>query len=285
MSSVIKCFNSKFFGGHINIEMYNSAQDVVSDLEVRAKTDRRFDDPYDDREFVGANKNEAYVMLREGYQPIVEKLKEKVRFTAYGIQKRFKTFNDVQGFAPIIPNSIMGLPKSMVNSSIKPIKTKVIDVFYDMTVSCYIESDDLIEAGLKILGIIMELETQEYRFNLYCVQTYYDSNNGCDMLCVKVKSANQPMDLKRMSFPIAHTAFFRGIGFDWYSKFPKGTYRFGYGRAISYEKTLDEITKEFRLLYGNNAFYFSAKTIIEKDNDAEEYLKGVLTHGQVDTLP
>lgn len=279
MSSVIKCFDSKFFGGHINIEMYNSAQDVVKDLETRRVTSHRFHSVKWGDDFVGLYRDDAYKMLREGYQPVVEELKEKARFTASGTKKRFKIFNDVQGFAPIVPNAIMGLPKSMRNSSIKPIKTKVIDIFYDMTVACSIESDDLIKAGQKMLGIIMELEAQGYRFNLYCVQTYYDNVTGCDMLCVKVKSANQPMDLKRMSFPIAHTAFFRGIGFDWYSKFPKGTYRFGYGSSLAYSKPLNDITKEFRKLYGNNVFYFSAKTMIEKEDDAEEYLKGVLTHG------
>lgn len=279
MSSVIKCFDSKFFGGHINIEMYNSAQDVVSDLETRKVTSCRFHSVKWGDDFVGLSRDEAYKMLREGYQPVVEKLKEKARFTASGTQKRFKTFNDVQGFAPIVPNSIMGLPKSMINSYIKPIKTKIIDIYYDITVSWMIESEELIKAGQKMLGIIMELEAQGYRFNLYCVQTYYNDNDGCDMLCVKVKSANQPMDLKRMSFPIAHTAFFRGIGFDWYSKFPKGTYRSGYGSALAYNKNLDNITKEFRKLYGDNVFYFSVKTMIEKDDDAEEYLKGVLTHG------
>lgn len=279
MSSVIKCFDSKFFGGHINIEMYNSAQDVVKDLEIRNVTSNRFHSVKWGDDFVGLSRGDAYKMLREGYQPVVEKLKEKARFTAYGTQKRFKTFNDVQGFAPVVPNAIMGLPKSMINSSIKPIKTKVIDIFYDMTVANYIESDDLIKAGQKMLGIIMELEAQGYRFNIYCIQTYYENGTGCDMLCVKVKSANQPMDLKRMSFQIAHTAFFRGIGFDWYSKFPKGTYRLGYGSSLSYNMNLGDITKEFRKLYGNNIFYFSAKTMIEKEDDAEEYMKGVLTHG------
>lgn len=96
------------------------------------------------------------------------------------------------------------------------------------------------------------------------------------MVCVKVKSASQPMDLKRMSFPIAHTAFFRGIGFDWYSKFPKGTYRPGYGSPICYEKTQEQIQEEYRKLFGNSAIYFSAETILRKKDKAEEYLKEVL---------
>ena len=277
---IIKTYESKFFGGHLNLELYNSAQEMANDLEVRQKTSNEFkDDPYKDRSFVGATRDETYKMLREGYQPVVDAMRSKMKITASGNKKRFKSFNDVVGFQPIIPNAIMGLPKSMVNSSMKPIKTKVLDVYYEMTVAAFTESKDLIKAGQKMLGVIMELEAQGYRFNLYCTQGYYSSSSGCDMVCVKVKSANQPMDLKRMSFPIAHTAFFRGIGFDWYSKFPKGTYRPGYGHAIAYEKTQAQIQEEYRKLFGKSAIYFAAKTIVEKKDDAESYLKEVLTSG------
>lgn len=275
--STIKCYQSKFFGGHLNVEMYNSAQEMANDLEARTITNVSFHDPYiGSRDFVGATKEETYKMLREGYQPVVDTLKSKMKFSASGQTKRFKSFNDVAGYAPIIPNAIMGLPNSMVNSAMKPIKTKVLDVYYEMTCPAYRRAKELIEAGQKMLGVILEMEAQGYRFNLYCTQGYYSPSTGCDMVCVKVKSASQPMDLKRMSFPIAHTAFFRGIGFDWYSKFPKGTYRPGYGRAISAEKSQEDIQEEYRKLFGKSAIYFSAETICNKKDEAEEYLKEVL---------
>ena len=277
--STIKTFQSKFFGGHLNVEIYNTAQEIAEHLETRPKTSSSFkDDPYGSRSFVGASRDETYKMLMEGYQPVVDSLKGRVKANTAG--KRFRSYNDVVGYQPIVPNAIMGLPKSMINSSLTPIKTKVIDVYYEMTCSCGTESSDLIKAGQKMLGVIMELEAQGYRFNLYCTQGYYSSSSGCDMLCLKVKSANQPMDLKRMSFPIAHTAFFRGMGFDWYSKFPKGTYRPGYGHVIAYTKSQESIQEEYRKLFSKNAIYFAAKTIIESGDDADKYIKEVLTNGK-----
>lgn len=273
--SIIKEYKSKFFGGHLNIEMYNSAQEVAHDLEVRSMTDSHFHSPRWGS-FTGASRDEAYRMLREGYQPVVDSLKAKMKFTASGSAKRFKMQNDVAGFQPIIPNAIMGLPNSMINSSLKPIKTKVVDIYYEMTVPYYREAGELIQAGQKMLGVIMELELQGYRFNLYCTQGYYNDTQGCDMLCVKIKSANQPMDLKRMSFPIAHTAFFRGIGFDWYSKFPKGTYRDGYGRHITADKSVEDVQEEYKKLFGKSAIFFSANTIVSKGDQAEQYIKEVL---------
>ena len=277
--STIKTFQSKFFGGHLNVEIYNTAQEVADHLEIRTRTSERFEqDPYSDKRFVGASKDETYKMLREGYQPVVDSLKGKIKTSA--TSKRFKSFNDVVGFQPIIPNAIMGLPKSMINSSMTPIKTKVVDIYYEMTCAAFVDSADLIKAGQKMLGVIMEMEAQGYRFNLYCTQGYYASSSGCDMLCLKVKSANQPMDLKRMSFPIAHTAFFRGLGFDWYSKFPKGTYRPGYGHAIACDKSQESIQEEYRKLFGKSAIYFAASTIIRHGTSADKYIREVLTNGK-----
>lgn len=276
--STIKTIKSPVFG-KLNMEIYKSAQEVADDLEVRQRTSSSFEDTFRDgrKSFIGATKEETFRMLREGYQPTVDALKKGTKVTASG--KRFKSFNDVVGFAPIVPNAIMGLPNSMVNSSMTQIKTKVLDVYYDMTVSCCVDSDDLIKAGQKMLGVILEMEAQGYRFNLYVCQTYGD-RQGCDMLCVKVKSANQPFDLKRMSFPVSHTAFFRGIGFDWYSKFPLGTYRCGYGTPMYHLHSQDEIKTEFKRLFGNGSMYFSAQSIVKQKNSAENYIKGVLTNDQ-----
>lgn len=273
--SIIKSYNSALLK-KVNVEFYGSANEMASDLETRKITDSNFkSNPYDDRSWVGANREETYKMLREGYQPTVDALKGKTKVTA--TSKRFRAFNDVHGFAPIVPNAIMGLPNSMVNSSMTPIKTKVLDIYYDMTVSCCVESKDLIKAGQKMLGVILSMEAQGYRFNLYVCQTYADSSS-CDMVCVKVKSANQPFDLKRMSFPVSHTAFFRGIGFDWYSKCPTAHYRCGYGTPLYHTKKQDDLKAEFKKLFGKGATYFSAYKLIEKKDEAESYIKEALSN-------
>lgn len=273
---MIKSVESKVFG-KLNMEIYYSANAIVDDLAVRQRTSREFkENEYKDVRWVGANREDTYRMLREGYQPTVDKMKSQMRFTASGVGKRTKFMNHVEGFAPIVPNAILGLPNSMVTSYTKPIKTKVIDIYYELTAACSVDSDDLIKAGQKLLGAIMALEAQGYRFNLYVVQDYFDEKS-CDMLCLRVKSANQPFDLKRMSFPATHTAFFRGIGFEWYSKFPLGTYRMGYGYSVSYTKTQEEISAEFKRMFGPSAVFFAVTKLMDDTNN-EEYIKGVLTN-------
>ena len=40
------------------------------------------------------------------------------------------------GFAPIVPNAILGLPQSMVASTLDVKDNKIIDMVYDITASC-----------------------------------------------------------------------------------------------------------------------------------------------------
>lgn len=257
------------------VERYNSAMEVVKDIRSRNITDSRFDDKskkeFDSWEGVKTYE-EALDLLENGYQPTVAKLKEKMRDVGkVGYQKRMRTENSVVGGSVVVPLAMMGVPKSMLDTKIKPIKCKVIDVYYDMTCSCGTSSRTIIENGQKLLGAILEMEKLGYKFNLYAVQGYNDSDSS-DMLVVKIKSSNQPLDLKRMSFSLTHTAFFRVIGFDWYSRCPKAHYRSGYGRALAYIMSDSEMNEFAKKVLGENALYISGANIKDKD---EQYLKGV----------
>lgn len=258
----------------VRAEFYDSAIDVYEDCRRRKITDSNFTnmEHEDMGSFEGVkNYDEALKYLRNGYQPTVNKLREKLNIKDPG-QKRISFQNNIVGATPIVPLALKGVPNCMVDMKMKQIKCKVIDIYYDMTCSCGTDSDDIIKNGQKMLGAILDLEHQGYRFNLYAIQTYSDTNS-VDLLTVKIKSSNQPLDLKRMSFPLTHTAFFRVIGFDWYSKFPKGVYRWGYGYGLGYKLNDKEIKEFFSKMFGDNAIYFAGKNILHED---EDYIKEVL---------
>lgn len=283
--SVIREYKLKSANGYkIMCERYNSAAEVVADCKARKITDRMFDDMADgnlvgeDKKWYGVDSYEqALEYLEKGYQPVVDKLKFAIKANISGQGKRISFHNDVVGYAPIVPLAIMGVPNAMINSYMKPIKAKVIDVYYDGTFSCRVNSSDIINTGAKVISAILQLEQQGYRFNLYQVQGYSDED-GCDMMCVKLKDSMQPIDLKRISFPLTHTAFFRVIGFDWYSKTPKGKYRSCYGHALCDEgKVKDKLDDMFKEMFGNNAVYVSGNELWKKGDDGEKYLQGVFT--------
>lgn len=255
----------------INVEFYTSAQDVVADCKSRTITDSSFDNKETEcysESFEGVkNYNEALELMKNGYQPTVDKLCGELKVKSKGGDKRIKFENNVHGFAPIVPLALKGVPTSMVNTTIKKMKYRVIDVYYDMTVNCGTKNTEIIANGQKVLGAIIALEKQGYKFNLYNVQTYYRGGSA-DVLCVKVKSSDKPLDLKRMSFPLTHPAFFRVIGFDWYSKCPVAKFRSGYGHALAYDLDADERKDFGEKMFGNNAIYISCANVSAESKES-----------------
>lgn len=278
---MIKKVKTKVGNVDFMIESYNSTADVVRDCKTRSITDSSFKDVQrkgkveSDKEWYGVDSyDQALQFLEEGYQPTVEKLKAGIKSNLEGNGKRISFHNDIVGYAPIVPLAILGVPNSMINSRMKPIKAKVIDVYYDMTATCNVDSKDIINAGVKMLSAIIALEQQGYRFNLYSMQVYYDDRKSYT-LKIKVKDAMQPIDLKRISFPLTHTAFFRVIGFDWYSKCPEAKHLWGYGHDIERDFSNDKIQKMAKELFGDNAVWFSCSEIVKKN---EDYVKEVLVN-------
>lgn len=267
-------------GFTVNLEAYGSAMDVASDCKAREVHDKRFDDftrRSVDRDWYGVDSyEEALRLLADGYQPTVEKLKDTLKISRMGNGKRIAFQNNIAGFAPIVPLALKGVPNCMVGMTMKQIKCKVVDVYYDLAVPCYVSTETIVKNGQKLLETILRLEAEGYRFNLFGMQAYSDEKSA-DILTVKVKSSDKPIDLKRMSFPLTHPAFFRVIGFDWYSRFPESKYRSGYGRALKHtigKNGADELIKK---LCGDNAIYFSGAEMTDAD---EEHLKEVLTNAK-----
>lgn len=283
--STIEVKNIKLSNGRkfeAKIERYNSAADVVNDCRIRKHNDERWEDiksVVDNRKdsWYGVDSfDEALELLRTGYQPVVEKLQTALKISSgKGTQKRIQFENNVHGFAPVVPLAMKGVPNSMINMTMKPIKTKVIDVYYLINCGSMATSQEIIENGQKLLGIIIELEKMGYRFNLYALQTYTTSSEG-DILCVKVKSSDKPLDLKRMSFPLTHPAFIRCIGFDWQSKSPITTYRGSRGASLAFNMEREEVEEFGRKAFGDNARIITAVSIRRK---GDEYIKEVLTNG------
>lgn len=255
------------------IEQYAGTTALLADLNSRRMKSGGWHEPQFSSWSGIASREELNRMLREGYEAPVQRLKEKVKVQATGSGKRITFKNDMVGANPIVPLAMMGVPNSMINMSMKPIKNKVLDVYYDMTCNCNINASQIEDAGEKVLGAILEMEAQGYRFNLYSVNSYADCGD-CDILAVKVKDANQPFDLKRMSFSLMHPAFFRVVGFDWYSKCPTSVYKPAYGRALGREVGTIRAQEIYKQVFGKNAIFFQASEIVR--GTSQEHIKEVL---------
>lgn len=267
-------------GYKVKLESYTSSRALMQDLQTRTMKSGGWHEP-EFSEWSGMkSREELNDLLENGYDAPVEKLKDKMKITVAGSGKRISFRNNIVGGNPIVPLAMMGIPNSMIDMHMKPIKSKVIDIYYDITCSCWIGARQIEGAGEKVLGAILELEAQGYRFNLYHIDTYADCHD-VDILAVKIKDAAQPLDLKRMSFMLMHPASFRIVGFDWYGKCPATQYKPCYGRALVHDAGDSKADKIIKHIFGNNAVIFQASRIIT-NAITQEHLKEVLTNAKHD---
>lgn len=263
-----------------NVEIFESTMEVVNKCKDRKITDSSFNNMQTKSDYknswhgVGSYK-EALDLMNDGWNEKVKELQNAMKnCKATQNDKRITFQNNVHGFAPIVPLAILGVPNSMINTTMKPIKSKIISIYYDMAINCGNSAEQVMDNGRKVVEAIVKLENCGYRVNLYSLQSY--NGGGCgDIVAVKVKSANQPLDLKRICFPIIHSAMFRVIGFDWYSKFPKGKYRFGYGHSMKHEVGKEHAHEVMKKIFGDETVYLLADMVQESNVDyIVEQLKG-----------
>lgn len=169
-----------------------------------------------DKKFFGTNTyDEADNLLRYGYKEGLDKLLNvpvrKNVLTGHGLRPR--TFNDVVGHAPHVPNMLIGIPQSMINTRRIPVKQKVLTVVLEASVDYRKSEDEIITVNANFLSAIISLEKAGYRINLYLSRIVRDKKNKAIGFVVKIKDSGQYMDTLKMAYPMIHPSFRRRHGF------------------------------------------------------------------------
>lgn len=270
---------------NVHTEIYDSTSEFAADLKSRRRRINNVDHGYTDvREdcysegFQGvANYDEAMELLQRGYMPLVDQVKASMK--KLKLTKNNRSFrNSVVGFAPIVPNALKGLPTSMVDNINDGTKNKVFDVYYDLAINSGTHASDLLIRGKALLEALMALELKGYCFNLYCAQSTTNSRllSNIDILAIKVKNSDTPLNLIRVAFPLVHPAFFRVFGFDWMDKSPV-TRMLGGGRGSPLCRQLDRdsIDKIYKAMFSYNAIYLSSDDVdhvIKSPQSLDDYI-------------
>lgn len=265
----------------VGAEICDSSDTLLELLQERKITDPRFEDvrsEIPDPDWTGVKTyEEALRLLTNGYQPAVKQIYEEISVKSgrpvNGRNRGYIVKTAPEGFQPVVPLAIMGLPNSMVTCVRGQNGAKVLNLFVDTT--C-LESTSILMMtfwGIQLMKMIYNLEMCGNKINLYVCQAFA-GKAGADMLCLKVKNSNTPLDLRRISFPLCHTAFTRVIGFDWYSKFPAGVYRKSYGTVLVNAVGKDEAHRLIRTMFGPSALFVTYK---ELEAGGESYLRRALS--------
>lgn len=154
------------------------------------------------------------------------------------IKRQYTT--DIIGFTPHVPNYIMGIPNNMIRDTSIKIKSKIINVYINLSAHCGIDSDTIKREASKYVAAIDKLEEQGYRCNVYCgnMASKYGAKYG---IIVKIKSDREPLNLMKMAFPMAHPSMLRRLSFKWIESIPIDFTHDGYGTPIDDDSTIKKL--------------------------------------------
>ena len=178
---------------------------------------------------------EASDLLLNGWDKETLELKQKLDLEEHKEpQMTYKNVQSVQGYHPIVPLYLMGVPNNMVTKKMVPLKKKVITIDKTIAYSCDVSADKIVEESVKAIRIINRLERQNYRVNLNVVCLTRNDNRTIGFK-IKLKDANESMNISKLAFPLIHPSMLRRMFLRFVEVFPKTTRRFtvGYGAPLS----------------------------------------------------
>ena len=248
---------------------------------LKKPTLRGRDDSSQDRSnsgWYGTESFEESEKLRQyGDKTSYERIK-KLKLTADKImaefnQTKLKYENDVVGFQPVVANAIMGLPKSMVNTKKQNIKSKIVNIVLNTSMTGGTPKEYLEVLGAVLLSGIEALELTGVGVNLYVgkVSAYGSSRRNKSGFMVQLKRADEKLNTYKLSYYLGNASFLRRTGFRVHEVESriKDITNDGYGSgAVEYQSDLEDFVKK----HIPNSMYFSLANGYAHMEDIEKYL-------------
>ena len=222
---------------------------------------------------------EAKGLLLNGWEKPLEELKVQIDSELRTLEnrKKAKAFNDVCGYAPIIPNALMRLPNSMINTRVERVASRVLRFLISIDRACNVSTDEIIRKMSKTLAYIASLERSgKYRCRIEVLFAAFgglhrNGNKYSTSCSVLVKSENQLFDAKRLCYPVINPSMLRLLMFGWNESLPlehSDYYVCGYG--TSFECWDGESKKAFIDAINENN---ENVICLDLDSDVERVLK------------
>lgn len=225
------------------------------------------------KSFTGTSSyEEAVDLFRYGYKEILPQIKSGVseNLKRTEVRQRRRIENSVVGYAPNVPNAILGLPNSMINVKSIPQKVKAISLVVGITENAGTGTEEFIKSGIAALGVVNALELQGYRVNLKVACKVSRMSDERVFCTVTVKHYHDHLDLQKLCFPLAHPSMFRRFGFKWMETVPELTntgWSCGYGQSYHNYQEFKELFLE------KNEYFIDLKTTRDCNYDPEAIIK------------
>lgn len=211
---------------------------------------------------------EACDLFKNGWTEMTEKLNNKLNVKGNFEQSMcYKDVVSVQGYHPVVPLYLMGVPNNMITKKMVPMKQKVVNINKCLNYSSKIKTETIIDESIKAFRIIQKLERQNYRVNLNLIIGVADKYEEREKYFIKIrlKSSNEKLNISKLSFPLVHPSMLRRLYLRFVEVHPGIGIGFKYGYGVPIEPN------EMRKVYPNDILLpqFIAKNI-EKINTLED---------------
>lgn len=215
--------NAKVNGRHFE---FDTIHEFVNVLE-NAPTNPVYSDEFINKKGSNANfmKNfwltdslpEAVNLLKYGWDSGSKEMVVKLSKLVTNKRLSFKPEYNVVGGQASVPRYLQGLPTNMILNKNVEKDTKIINVYKSAGYHGFYTPEEIMKESVKALQIVQLLENNRYRVNVYVVKYNEGKHEGSVRSGVnfgtkiKIKSANEKMNIKKMAFCLAHPDFQRRL--------------------------------------------------------------------------
>lgn len=237
------------------VNIFENMQEV-SEYIRQARINKKIFDEYDlDSENTGIgsfhdfyNFKDAFDAFEYGTDQYFDSFNDELKkvdnyIKKYSILDKISYKNDMVGFAPIVPNCIIGNPINMVNQTKKERHLPSATIIFEKAINCGHNSNEMVSFASIIFSLIQVLEKKGIRCEVYISSTF-KLENEIYSYKIKIKNFMQPLNLYKMQFPVIASDMFRRIGFRLLETCP---YLENSYWKDSYGRTLIGKTKEYDL--------------------------------------
>ena len=189
-------------------------------------------------EFTGTQSfDEAQHLLKYGDKENADKINatiRKIKAQGKGNATRNKLYNSPCGFLPIVPKVLAGDPQNMLAIKKQAYNsTKVLNIAYNVAVSCSVTVNELTETAAKVANVIASLEKNGYRVNLYAYSCGRDLRFNYYSLLVKIKDSGKYLDTLRIAYPLVNPSFYRRHVFGYMERLKGFNLNSSYGKIVN----------------------------------------------------
>lgn len=132
--------------------------------------------------------------------------KMQVQVSSYTTSTRTRA--DYVGFAPCVANFVAGVPQSMYNRKRVRKPQPVITICYNTGATAGYSADEIAECGATLLEAVRAIEAGGIRVNLYTAQVSSSNGHYAGPL-IRIKDADQPLDLLKCAYPLTSPSMLR----------------------------------------------------------------------------